>query len=190
MQNFYPLIVVLTAKEIINIISKAAVCQGNSDERFLALPSIRKNSMKDSTSTSQSLYSKHYNVFALSFSVVDSTRTGVPSIYHINCEVLLPQAMASSRCEFCKKHRKSLCALASSHNNKDQTDDVISTVSSECPNICESTDSEQPNQFLSINTSKRLCTITELQDGLEKYGSIPSGMLRYTGGVLWFIAIL
>ena len=104
--------------------------------------------------------------------VVDSTRTGVPSIYHIKCEVLLSQA--SSRCECCKKPRKSLCSLASRHNNRGQTDDISgTTVSSELPIICESTENEQPDP---IDTSKTLCTISDLQDGLEKHGSIPSGM--------------
>ena len=109
--------------------------------------------------------------------VIDSMRTGIPSIYHINCEVLLGQT--GSRCDCSKKHRKSLCALASRHKNNDQKDDVIgTTVSSEFPNICESTESEQPNQLLPIDTSKRLCTVTDLQDALEKHGSIPSGMSR------------
>ena len=107
--------------------------------------------------------------------MVDSSRTGVPSIYHINCEVLLSQT--SNRCEYCKKHRKSLCALASRHKNSDRTDDGIdATVSSAFTNIGDSTENEQPNPCLPIDTSKRLCTLTDLQDGLEKHGSIPSGI--------------
>jgi len=103
--------------------------------------------------------------------VVDSTRTGVPSIYHIKCKVLLSQA--SSRCECYKKHQKCLCALASRHNNSGRTDDISGTiVSSELPNICDSTENEQLDP---IDTSKTLCTISDLQDVLEKHGRIPSG---------------
>ena len=52
LETLSPNCIVLKAREIITIIYEAAVCQGNSDERFLALPNIRKNSMKDSTSMS------------------------------------------------------------------------------------------------------------------------------------------
>ena len=31
-------------------VTEADVCEGNSDERFLALPSIQKNTMKDNSS--------------------------------------------------------------------------------------------------------------------------------------------
>ena len=41
---------------------------------------------------------------------VDSTRTGFPSIYHVNCEILISRG--SKRCSYCKNHRKSLCAMA------------------------------------------------------------------------------
>ena len=40
----------------------------------------------------------------------------MPSIYHTDCEVLV--ARGSSRCECCKKHRKTLCAMAC-HEHKD-----------------------------------------------------------------------
>jgi len=101
-------------------------------------------------------------------------RTGVPSIYHIKCEVLLSQA--SSRCECCKKHQKSLCALAIHHNNSGPTDDISgTTVSSELPNICDNTENEQPDP---IDTSKTLCTISDLHNGLKKHGGIPSGMYK------------
>jgi len=35
------------ARDLLTLISEAAVCQGNSDDQFLALPNIRENSMKD-----------------------------------------------------------------------------------------------------------------------------------------------
>ena len=51
--------------------------------------------------------------------VVDSNRMDLPSIYHVNCEVLISQG--SSRCDCCKKHRKSLCAMASRDRKGDIT---------------------------------------------------------------------
>ena len=37
------------ARNVLITISETGVCKGNSDERFLALPSIHKNTMKDVT---------------------------------------------------------------------------------------------------------------------------------------------
>jgi len=34
---------------MLRIISEAAICEGNADERFLMLPNIHKNTMKDAT---------------------------------------------------------------------------------------------------------------------------------------------
>ena len=51
---------------------------------------------------------------------MDSDRTGVPSIYHVKCEVLISQG--SSICDRCKKHHKSLCAMASRDHKDEITD--------------------------------------------------------------------
>ena len=51
---------------------------------------------------------------------VDSSRTGVPSIYHVYCEVLISQG--NSICDCCKKHHKSLCAMASRDCKDEVTD--------------------------------------------------------------------
>jgi len=37
------------AKVVLTAISGAAVCEGNSDEKFLALPNIHENTMKDAS---------------------------------------------------------------------------------------------------------------------------------------------
>jgi len=37
------------AKVVLTAISGAAVCGGNSDEKFLALPNIHENTMKDAS---------------------------------------------------------------------------------------------------------------------------------------------
>ena len=51
---------------------------------------------------------------------VDSTRAGFPSIYHVNCEVLISRG--SKRCSYCKNHRKSLCAMACRDLKDERTD--------------------------------------------------------------------
>ena len=45
----YPLLTVSKAKDVLTTISNAVVCEGNYDERFLALPNIHENTMKDAT---------------------------------------------------------------------------------------------------------------------------------------------
>ena len=50
---------------------------------------------------------------------VDSACTGVLSIYHVCCEVLIDKSMTPARCSACKKHRKSLLTMTL-HNQKDE----------------------------------------------------------------------
>ena len=52
---------------------------------------------------------------------IDSVRTGVPSIYHVCCEVLVSKSMIPSRCAVCKKHRKSLLTMTL----RDQKDERV-----------------------------------------------------------------
>ena len=52
---------------------------------------------------------------------VDSVRTGVPSIYHVCCEVLISKFISPSRCGVCKKHRKSLLTMTL----RDQKDERV-----------------------------------------------------------------
>ena len=55
--------------------------------------------------------------------VVDTTRTGAPSIYHVNCEILIEVTSGHiRRCEYCKKHRKSLCAMGCRNQKDERTD--------------------------------------------------------------------
>ena len=44
---------------------------------------------------------------------VDSTRTGVTSIYHVKSEILITVNDSMKRCEPCKQYRKTLSAMAS-----------------------------------------------------------------------------
>ena len=50
---------------------------------------------------------------------VDSVRTGVPSIYHVSCEVLISKLVTPAWCAPCKKHRKSLLTMTL-RNQKDE----------------------------------------------------------------------
>ena len=51
---------------------------------------------------------------------LESSRGEMPSIYHANCEVLVTGD--SRKCKHCKKHRKSLCAMACRERKDDVTD--------------------------------------------------------------------
>ena len=48
--------------------------------------------------------------------VVSSTRSGSPSIYHIECEVPVSTANTSKRCFSCTRHRKSLASMVACTN--------------------------------------------------------------------------
>ena len=56
--------------------------------------------------------------------VVDSIRSGSPSIYHINCEFLITGHLR--RCDYCKKYRKSLSAMACRNQTKESRTDPSS----------------------------------------------------------------
>ena len=54
---------------------------------------------------------------------VDYNRTGVPSIYHVKCEILIKANPSMKICECCKKYRKTLTAMASrKQKDTDRTD--------------------------------------------------------------------
>ena len=58
---------------------------------------------------------------------MDSTRTGVQSIYHVKCEILIKVTGEVKRCEHCKKHRKSLSAIACRKQKDERTDPTSHT---------------------------------------------------------------
>jgi len=58
----------------------------------------------------------YYNALPIGTETVaflDRTRTGVPSLYHIKCEILIELTSKVAKCLSCKKYRKSLAAMAS-----------------------------------------------------------------------------
>ena len=93
---------------------------GNSENEFLQLPSVRKGVMKDHTSKFFVDYllliqsSNAYLYFAETdtVAVVDSRRTGVPSIFHVQCCILLEPSSTSLHCMSCTQLWKSLASLA------------------------------------------------------------------------------
>ena len=46
----YLYLLVSKVKDVLRTVTDADVCEGNSDERFLSLPNIQKNTMKDLSS--------------------------------------------------------------------------------------------------------------------------------------------
>lgn len=53
--------------------------------------------------------------------VIDSKRTGRPSVYHVACEVLVPSTRESRRCSSCSRHRNSLRAILFRSSKDDRT---------------------------------------------------------------------
>ena len=51
--------------------------------------------------------------------IVDTTRHGYPSIFHVECEFFV--AGQAERCAVCSKHRKSLRAMASRSGGDEHT---------------------------------------------------------------------
>ena len=52
---------------------------------------------------------------------MDSSRTGIKSVYHCNCEILIDSSVSPARCISCKRHRKSLSAMVSRPQKDDRT---------------------------------------------------------------------
>lgn len=52
---------------------------------------------------------------------LDLGRTGILSVYHINCEVLIKSSTDPARCTSCKKHRRSLSTITSRTQKDERT---------------------------------------------------------------------
>lgn len=80
--------------KICAITSSSRICEGNSEESFTSLPNIHKNIMKNQSSKSAhnatTIFIKtSFNIGTAAVAKLDSERTGVLSIYHVNCEVMI-----------------------------------------------------------------------------------------------------
>jgi len=106
---------------------------------------------------------------------LESSRGKTPSIYHSHCEVLVTQG--SSRCECCKKHRKSLCALSSCHSTNDNADTIGQKTQTGGSKLGEESKPTTLEISLPISAylDSSLITIEDLLRRLNKQGYIPSG---------------
>ena len=103
----------------------------------------------------------------------------IPSIYHVNCEVLISQG--SSRCECCKKHRKSLCAMAS-RDRKDDVTNPSSHTSYDCLTTQEMKDrmsrlqKEKRKLSLRVSQLEEKLAVAREQDGVTLTDELQSDM--------------
>ena len=114
---------------LLETIGTSQLCSGNADGHFLTLPNIQKGVLKDMSSEFHcklihvaTLLNQTCNYFSPGskvVAVVDSTRKGYPSIYHVDCEFLV--AGQVERCSACSRHRKSLRTMASRSSRDDHT---------------------------------------------------------------------
>ena len=170
---------------MLDLLSVADVCEGNPDERFLTLPSIQNNCIKDATGmlcvSTYISYKLNLLLGNYTIATLESGRGEIPSLYHSHCEVLIAQGR--HRCECCKKHRKSLYAIASRYC----TTEIAGTIGqTTCRSTSESTELEEELEPTSLMISLPISSygdspsrsIDELLGRLKKQGSIPSGMER------------
>ena len=93
------------------------ICRGNFEQKYLQLPNIHNNVMKNHSSELNILYN-YVAVFIYcirgteTVAIVDSTCTGTFSIFHVDCEVLVDGGSELKKCLACKKHKKSLSSMA------------------------------------------------------------------------------
>ena len=62
-----------------------------------------------------------YNLGTNVVARLDSARTGVLSVYHARCEILIESSLNPLRCRSCKKQRRSLSAISSRTTKDDRT---------------------------------------------------------------------
>lgn len=117
-QCYYFSNLVSKVSQLLDTLLSSSLCMGNSENEFLQLPSVRKGLLEDHSSkllliiyysiNNTTLYFTETNTVA----VVDSRRTGVASIIHVQCRVLLKPSSISICCESCTQLWKSLASLA------------------------------------------------------------------------------
>ena len=110
---------------VLATLDSCKVCEGNSDEYFTSLSNIRENVMMDHsskyTSTTMDLLTYVTTIGTSVVATMDSTRTGITSIYHSKCEIIMKSSVTPARCASCKKHRKSLSAMVSRPQRDERT---------------------------------------------------------------------
>ena len=156
---------------LLETIGTSQLCSGNADGHFLTLPNIQKGVLKDMSSEFHcklihvaTLLNQTYNYFSPGskvVAVVNSTRKGYPSIYHVDCEFLV--AGQVERCSACSRHRKSLRAMASRSSRDDHTHP-----SSHTPYAALSTpEKDERLHRLHLETKKAKLRLDRFRDKLE-----------------------
>ena len=98
------------------------VCEENSDGHFTSLSNIWENVMKDHSSEYSCRFTDLTTTGKNIVATMDSTHTGIKSIYHSNCEIIIKSLVTPARCASCKKHLKSLFAMVSRPQKDERTD--------------------------------------------------------------------
>ena len=132
--------VVSTLKLILESVARNYICIGNADDRFVSLPTIRHGVLKDHSSKlfvhikysfAHITYMCKFHAFTLQehysliganiVAMIDSKRTGRPSVYHVACEILVPSTRESRRCSCCSSYRNVLRAIVFRSSKDDRT---------------------------------------------------------------------
>ena len=108
-------------KLILESVTTNNVCIGNSEDRFVNLPTISKSNKWFKGHEVYILINMYFTEFLSLAAVVDSKRNERKSLYHVTCEVLVPPTRESSRCTFCSSHRNTLRAILSRTTKDDRT---------------------------------------------------------------------
>ena len=153
------------------------MCEGNFEDHLTSLRNIQNNKMMNHSSEQIRFCIDRFARFYFCIgtdvvATVDSTRTGIQSIYHINCEVLVSKSQAPARCTPCKKHRKSLQTMALRCDKDDRVDPSSHTAYS-----CLST-SEKDERLHRLHTKYKMSRlqIVRLQKKISE--SIEQGGLK------------
>ena len=105
---------------------------------------------------------------------VDTTRTGFPSIYHVKCEVLVSQG--NHRCNCCKKHRKSLCAMAAHDLSNDKMGEKSNDLQFKCSGYTEEVNELIVSVPVSAYIDSPASSVESLQRRLRSHGVLSSGI--------------
>ena len=121
---------------LLDTITTYRPCSGNPDPLFLRLPNIRDAVLKDHSSKYLFVVCMYMYIHvhiactcipmytllptgSKVVAVVDSLRTGDPSIYHVECEILV--SSSTERCSSCSRHRRPLRVMASRSPRDERT---------------------------------------------------------------------
>ena len=136
--------------QLFTILAQSNIYEGNSDQRYLELPSIKNDCIKDAASKCCCSFLKILSVYmhaeGKTVALLESRIPGHPSIYHPECEILI---QSSSRCISCDKQRRSLAAMVSRPHTDDRTNPSSHTT------YCNLTDAEKDERLHRLQQEKK-----------------------------------